>query len=328
MKKSPAIWIGYAALGAVLGLSLNTSAAAAPFAYVANPQMDTVQVIDIATNTLTATVPVKSPFGAAVTPDGRHVYITCHGGGHISVLDTSSNREVARVPVETGSLLGIAITPDGKHAYVAHAPGAVLVVDTASNKLVASIPVAIRENPLPSPFGVAIARKHAYVAESSAVAVLDTSTNTVVERISVGSETKGIAITPDAKFAYVTHILPDVVSVIDTTDNTVVIRIPMASEGASTPFGIAITPDGKHAYVAHAFSDAVSVLDTATNTVSARIPVNTQGGHPFGVAIAEKRAYLTSGGHVAVLDTATKAQLGVVGNTFPSAGIAITPNSK
>ena len=74
-----ALWVmlamGLVVLAAVLGAR---PAAAAPFAYVANgSNPGTVSVIDTATNTVVATVAVGSnPIGVAVTPDGKHVYVT------------------------------------------------------------------------------------------------------------------------------------------------------------------------------------------------------------------------------------------------------------
>ncbi|MEV6841793.1 hypothetical protein AB0N17_46790, partial [Streptomyces sp. NPDC051133] len=47
------------------------------FAYVTNSISSTVSVIDTATNTVTATVPVGNfPNFVAVSQDGSHVYVT------------------------------------------------------------------------------------------------------------------------------------------------------------------------------------------------------------------------------------------------------------
>ncbi len=54
------------------------AAEAAPFAYVTNVNSNTVSVIDTATNTVVATVPVRSndnPEGVAITPDGAFAYV-------------------------------------------------------------------------------------------------------------------------------------------------------------------------------------------------------------------------------------------------------------
>src|SRR5215218_7496635 len=62
------------------------------FAYVANACNDTVSVIDRATNTVTATIPVGSnPTGVAITPDGTRVYVTNLNSNNVSVIDTATN---------------------------------------------------------------------------------------------------------------------------------------------------------------------------------------------------------------------------------------------
>ena len=77
-------------------------AAAEPFAYVANLSSNTVSVIDTATNTVVATVPVGSdPFGVAVTPDGAIAYVANFISNTVSVIDTANNTVVATVTVGT-----------------------------------------------------------------------------------------------------------------------------------------------------------------------------------------------------------------------------------
>ena len=64
------------ALGVILTfLMLVGMAGAVPFAYVVNSGDNTVSVIDTATDTVTATVPVgEFPMGVAVSPDESKVY--------------------------------------------------------------------------------------------------------------------------------------------------------------------------------------------------------------------------------------------------------------
>jgi YVTN family beta-propeller protein len=84
-----------------------------------------------------ATTPVGvGPYTVAVDPAGSHVYVTNHdpdpvqGDYRVSVLDTASNREVARVPVGV-SPIGVAVAPNGRRVYVANsASSAVSVIDT------------------------------------------------------------------------------------------------------------------------------------------------------------------------------------------------------
>ena len=71
-------------------LMLANIAGAAPFAYITNMGSNTTSVIDIANNTVTATVPVgTSPWGVAVSPDGSKVYVANNGSNDISVINTT-----------------------------------------------------------------------------------------------------------------------------------------------------------------------------------------------------------------------------------------------
>ena len=101
---------------------------------------DTVSVIDTATNTVTATIPVgHEPFGVAVHPDGSTVYVTNSGDGTISVIDTATNTVITTITVGGDILYGIAATPDGSTLYVANAYGSIAVIDTATNKVIDTI---------------------------------------------------------------------------------------------------------------------------------------------------------------------------------------------
>jgi YVTN family beta-propeller protein len=186
-----------------------------------------------------ATIPVGSlPYGVAVTPDGKHAYVTNEGSNNVSVIDTATNTvEAATIPV--GSLpYGVAVTPDGKHAYVTNeGSNSVSVIDTATNTVeAATIPVGT------FPQGVAITPdgEHAYVANfrSNNLSVIATASNTVVATIPVGTFPRGVAVTPDGKHAYVANYGSDSVSVIDAATNTVMAMVGVGN-GAS---GVGIIP--------------------------------------------------------------------------------------
>jgi len=76
----------------------------------------TVSVIDTATNTVIATIPVGfEPVGVAVTPDGSKVYITNNNSSTVSVIDTVTNTVTATIPVGLFPF-GVAVTPDGSRS--------------------------------------------------------------------------------------------------------------------------------------------------------------------------------------------------------------------
>lgn len=89
-------------------------------AYITNQGDGTVSVIDTATNTVTATIPVGSssePFGVAVTPDGSKVYVADYGGDTVSVIDAASNTVTATIPVGADpTAFGIFIQPPPRFA--------------------------------------------------------------------------------------------------------------------------------------------------------------------------------------------------------------------
>jgi YVTN family beta-propeller protein len=113
--------------------------------YVTNQGDNTVSVIDTATNTVTATIPVGSgPSGVAVTPDGTKVYVAnafFGFGTNVSVIDAATNTVIATIPA--GSAPGnVAVTPDGRRVYVTNfQSNNVSVIDTATNTVTATIPV-------------------------------------------------------------------------------------------------------------------------------------------------------------------------------------------
>jgi YVTN family beta-propeller protein len=318
---------GFMALFSMLSMGLATmasSAAAAPFAYV-TAGSGIVAVIDTATNTVVATVPVgENAVGVAVTPDGKHVYVAnVSTTRHVAVIDTATNTVVATI-LAGNNPFGVAITPDGTRAYVTNeVSNTVSVIDTASNTVVATVPVG------GFPRGVAITpnRRRAYVTNvnSSTVSVIDTATNTVVATVPVEGGPEGVAVAPDGKHAYVAD---GGVLVIATATNKVVATIPIGSASGGASDGVTITPDGRHAYVADAGDNTVSVIDTASNTVVATVPV---GIAPIAVAVTPDGKYVYVANDlvptVSVIDTASNtvvATVTVAGNNTPN-GVGIVP---
>jgi len=60
-------------------------------AYVPDAGSNTVSVIDIATNTLVANIPVNGGTGVAITPDGTRAHVTNQSSNTVSVIDTATN---------------------------------------------------------------------------------------------------------------------------------------------------------------------------------------------------------------------------------------------
>ncbi len=103
--------------------------------------------------------------------------------------------------------------------------------------------------------------------------------NEKIAEIETGKHPQTVALSPDAKFAYVANQFSNTLSVIDIASASKVADIPV---GAG-PYGVALTPDGGRAYVANSASNTVSIVDTASRTVIATITI--PGVQPRGVAV-------------------------------------------
>jgi YVTN family beta-propeller protein len=84
--------------------------------YAPDSRSNDLAIIDTASNTIAATVPVGDyPYGVALTPDGRKAYVTNRGsfsggGTTVSVVDTGTGSVTMTIPVGT-TPAGIAIAP-------------------------------------------------------------------------------------------------------------------------------------------------------------------------------------------------------------------------
>src|SRR5215510_4423431 len=323
----------------LVALSMTAAPAAigAPFAYISNSGSNSVSVIDGAkvgipgatavTNvTADSSMPFNTPWGVAVNATSTRTYVTNYYGSSVSVIDTATNRVVARVPV--GYLpIGIALNAAGTRAYTANSgDGSVSVIDTATQSVVATIP-SVGD----FPYGIAVnpAGTYVYVTDwaffssgTGLVKIIDASSNTLSSRtVRVGNSPTGIGVSPSGGRVYVANTGSGTVSVIDTATNSV------PSGGTlmvgTSPTGIAVSPSGLVAYVATqgggvSSPGGVSSIWTPTNTILANVAI---ANSPFGVATDPAGARFFVGnqdGTVSVVDASTNLPVGApvtVGNT-------------
>lgn len=263
-----------------LSTIIKTNSALAQTAYIANSDDNTVSVIDIATNLVTATIAVgSSPFGVSVSPDGNKVYVANNNSNTVSVINTANNTVTATIAVGNQPI-GISVSPDGNKIYVANwgtNSNSVNVINTTTNSVTATIAVGSFPTGIcVSPDGFSV-----YVANygSNTVSIINTTTNLITATIAVGNYPAGVSVSPDGSKVFVANCFSNSVSVINTATNTVAASIAVGIN----PFGISISPDGSIVYVSHYNINSVSVINTATNTVDANIAV---GNNPYGISVS------------------------------------------
>ena len=223
----------------VIACLLGSAQSLAQNAYITN--LDTVSVIDTATNTVTTNIAVGAfAIGVAVSPDGSKVYVTNGYSGSVSVIATATDSVIGS-PIPVGLFpWGVAVTPDGSKVYVTNSSfTTVSVIATATDTVTTTVTVGTM------PRGVAVTPdgSKVYVANqlSDSVSVIDTATNTVTATIPVGTEPFGVAVTPDGSKVYVTIASSGNVSVIATaTDMVIGSPIPVGIDPLA--FGVFIQP--------------------------------------------------------------------------------------
>jgi YVTN family beta-propeller protein len=107
-------------------------------AYVIDQGSDTVSVIDLIENQLTATVPVgANPCILKITNDGMQIYVANCGSNTLSVISTKTDQVMATISVPA-TPYAIAITSDGSRVVVTHdwidarGGGGITIVDTTN----------------------------------------------------------------------------------------------------------------------------------------------------------------------------------------------------
>jgi len=208
----------------------------------------TLVVIDAESGKIKTTIPAgHTACGPTVTPNGKRLYICNRFDNNVSVIDLKTCKEVARISA-TREPLATAITPDGKSLLIInHLP-----TGRADTSDVAAV-----------------------------VTIIDTHSNatTTIRLPSGASGLRGVCVSPDGKYAYVTHILAryelpaiqvdygwinaNALSIIDTQKKKLLGTVLLDDMylGAANPWGVVCTTDGKWICVTHAGTHELSVID-------------------------------------------------------------------
>jgi len=262
--------------------------------YIAQETANQVAVFDVAAGRvrdLIASLP--RPSGLALSPDGQHLYITTGTSAGMVVAFNLKERKVDfRMPAghtPTAPVLSV----DGRTLYLCNRfNNNVAVYDLASRKLVAAVAVT-RE---PAAAALTADGKLLFVANSlpggaadqeyvaADVSVIDTAAKKIAATIRLpngSTSLHDICISPDGKYAYVTHILSryhlpttqlergwvntNALSIIDVPGKRLLntVLLDDVDLGAANPWGVAVTADGKYICVTLAGTGQLCVIDRA-----------------------------------------------------------------
>lgn len=273
-----------------------------------------------------------SPREIAVSPDGRWLYVICEKSDQLLVVDSRSGTVAKSIPV--GHVpRGLAVSADGSQIFVANSwNDNVSVIDARTLELVRTVPAGFE------PISVVPDReaKTLYVANrlSNDVSVIDLQSGQEIKRLAAGHGASYLALSPDGKNIYATHVYPKLgafrktpeseITVISSETQRVVDRTPLRN--VAGVFHVAVSADGRLgvaaqlrpknlvplAHVEHGwvFGNSLTIFGADVGGV-VQVPIDELERYfamPFGIAITpdKSRLFVTTAGSdsITVIDIA------------------------
>jgi YVTN family beta-propeller protein len=278
------------------------------YGYISNmgvfgdPNNNDLSVIDLATNTVVATVPVGvNPQGVTINPAGTAVYVANTGSNDFTVIDTTTYEATTTSGPGGIGASGAVVHPDGTRIYIANP-------DWMTGGL------------------------------ESSVWVLDRATNTIVDEISCGKGSCGVVVHPNGKVAYVTNAFAGTIAVFDTDTHEVIDTIVLETvdpNEVSFPVPIIVHPAGTYVYAANRQGPSFWAVDTATHEFitlaighsHVGIGVNPRGTAVYLPDMHDRDPNLPpQGTTVDVIDTKTLQVIGTIQDVNAPVDVAVHPD--
>ncbi len=185
------------------------------------------------------------PKYVALTPDGKRVLVTNWCTWDLSVVDTASVQEVARIPLGGAYPRGIATAKDNTTAFVAlMGSDRIVSVNLDSEK------VSTFVSPGDSPRHIVLSPDYRFLYvtnnRSGNVVKVDAATGVVLGRARTGSEPRSMAISTDGGAIYVVNYSSSTMSKVRTSDMVVIDSVKTDAH----PIGITYEPTRRAVWVA------------------------------------------------------------------------------
>ncbi len=262
--------------------------------YVINHTGASVERVDLETGELTGSVALEgAPSGLVLDAEGRRLYVARGtADGAIDIVDTRAFERVGTIPAGH-TPLAPRLSADRRTLYVCHRfDNEVAAYDLERRERIASL--AVGREPIAAavtPDGrrlLAVQHLPAQAANARVVAAqvdlidLDQFRSSATITLPGGSTSaRGICISPDGRFAYITHNLARfgvptthverggmntaALSIVDIDRGAwlTTVLLDDIHLGAANPWGVACSADGARLVVAHSGTREISVIDRA-----------------------------------------------------------------
>ncbi len=223
-----------------------------------------------------------SPTYAAVSPDGRLLFVANFASDEISVIDTATRRTTKEF-YGGHEPVGIAITPDADKIFVTNlAGGLVKVIDAETYEIKDDIKVGdTPSNITISPRGFLAFVTNYGRGRIGRIDFIDTSTHRVLGEVEVGVRPLAAVVSALEDRLYVVCGGSNDLYIIDIAQRQVIGTLPVGQG----PNALALSPDGNTLYVSNSGTNDVSVVDLLDLKEIRREKV---GSKPFSIAVDQK----------------------------------------
>jgi YVTN family beta-propeller protein len=234
-----------------------------------------IDIVDLPSRQITGMIdvsPYQAPHDIKIDPAGT-LYVVCDLSRKLLVIDPKTRQIKAAIDTE-GTGHWFTVLPDGSKAYVANKNDKpfVSVIDLKARKMTGRVPAPNGTQGITaSPDGK---RVLALAYGDPLVLVIDTATDTVIDKVPLTESVKG---------AYVVHYSPDgskvLICTLDSTVNVLDSSDLHAKQQVfkvgKDPMGFAFAPDGRTVLVANHGEGTVSVLDLKERRITANFMAGT-----------------------------------------------------
>ena len=198
------------------------------------------------------------PKFVAVTPDDSKVLVTNWCGYDMSVIDTRSATEIARIPIGRYPR-GIAVSSDSSKAYVAVMGSTTIAIVDLQNL---DAPVSYITDVGRTPRSLVLSPDDRYLYASinlsGNVAKIDLASNEVVGSVATGSAARSLAISDDGTAVFVVNYRSNTFSKVRTSDMVVLQTIATPAR----PIGITYDPHANRVWVS-TYQGTIQVYEDA-----------------------------------------------------------------
>ena len=267
-----------------------------------------------------------SPQASAQDDGGRYVYVPNRASANVAVIDTATDRVVARIAV--GNVPHQVIVSDtlGKLVASNTEDNTISIVDLATLKTEATVTLDTEPEHMElSPNGWLLAVGN---IGAGTVSLVSLAANRELARVDGLFEPHNLTFSPDGALIYVANLGANHVSVIDVAARRVVNEIAVAEPTALAVMGAAgsdefqgiinvtKTPDGRLGFAAHGESDRLAVIDLRTQKPIKSLKLGDEPWRAY--ATADGRYMLVPNNGDATVSVISTASLEVVA-TLPGA---------